>query len=63
MEYLFVLTFSGRVYTGTISDVTVGKIQPKRNEYKHLTGLQIRVRIGKLFSLFDIQNICCQISK
>ena len=23
------------------------------------TGLQIRVRIGKLFSLFLIQNICC----
>ena len=27
------------------------------------TGLQIRVRIGKLFSLFLIQNICCGYSK
>ena len=26
------------------------------------TGLQIRVRIGKLFSLFLIQNICCGFS-
>ena len=25
--------------------------------------LQIRVRIGKLFSLFLIQNICCGYSK
>ena len=28
-----------------------------------ITGLQIRVRIGKLFSLFLIQNICCGYSK
>ena len=28
-----------------------------------LTGIQIRVRIGKLFSLFLIQNICCGYSK
>ena len=28
-----------------------------------LTGLQIRVRIGKLFSLFLIQNMCCGYSK
>ena len=28
-----------------------------------LTDLQIRVRIGKLFSLFLIQNICCGYSK
>ena len=28
-----------------------------------VTGLQIRVRIGKLFSLFLIQNICCGYSK
>ena len=27
------------------------------------TGLQIRVCIGKLFSLFLIQNICCGYSK
>ena len=27
------------------------------------SGLQIRVRIGKLFSLFLIQNICCGYSK
>ena len=27
------------------------------------TGLQIRVRIGNLFSLFLIQNICCGYSK
>ena len=27
------------------------------------TGLQIRVHIGKLFSLFLIQNICCGYSK
>ena len=25
----------------------------------HISGLQIRVRIGKLFSLFLVQNICC----
>ena len=29
----------------------------------HVAGLQIRVRIGKLFSLFLIQNICCGYSK
>ena len=28
-----------------------------------LPGLQIRVRIGKLFSLFLVQNICCVYSK
>ena len=28
-----------------------------------LSGLQIRVCIGKLFSLFLIQNICCGYSK
>ena len=28
-----------------------------------LPGLQIRVHIGKLFSLFLIQNICCGYSK
>ena len=28
-----------------------------------VVGLQIRVRIGKLFSLFLIQNICCGYSK
>ena len=28
-----------------------------------LTGLQIRVRIGNLFSLFLMQNICCGYSK
>ena len=28
-----------------------------------LSGLQIRVHIGKLFSLFLIQNICCGYSK
>ena len=28
-----------------------------------ISGLQIRVRIGKLFSLFLIQNICCGYSK
>ena len=27
------------------------------------TGLQIRVCIGKLFSLFLIQNVCCGYSK
>ena len=27
------------------------------------SGLQIRVHIGKLFSLFLIQNICCGYSK
>ena len=27
------------------------------------SGLQIRVRIGELFSLFVIQNICCGYSK
>ena len=27
------------------------------------SGLQKRVRIGKLFSLFPIQNICCGYSK
>ena len=27
------------------------------------SGLQIRVRIEKLFSLFLIQNICCGFSK
>ena len=31
--------------------------------YYYITGLQIRVRIGKLFSLFLIQNICCRYSK
>ena len=30
---------------------------------KLLAGLQIRVRFGKLFSLFLIQNICCGYSK
>ena len=30
---------------------------------KTIAGLQIRVRIGKLFSLFLIQNICCGYSK
>ena len=30
---------------------------------REITGLQIRVRIGKLFSLFLIQNICCGYSK
>ena len=30
---------------------------------KHGTGLRIRVRIGKLFSLFLKQNICCGYSK
>ena len=30
---------------------------------KIISGLQIRVRIGKLFSLFLIQNICCGYSK
>ena len=29
-EYVFSLKFSGRVYSGTISVVTVGKFQPKR---------------------------------
>ena len=29
----------------------------------HGSGLQIRVRIGKLFSLFLMQNICCGYSK
>ena len=29
----------------------------------HAAGLQIRVRIGKLFSLFLIRNICCGYSK
>ena len=28
-----------------------------------ITGLQIRVGIGKIFSLFLIQNICCGYSK
>ena len=28
-----------------------------------LTGLQIRVRIGKIFSLFLIQIVCCGYSK
>ena len=28
-----------------------------------ISGLQMRVRIGKLFSLFLIQNICCGYSK
>ena len=28
-----------------------------------ISGLQIRVHIGKLFSLFLIQNICCGYSK
>ena len=28
-----------------------------------LSGLQKRVRIGKLFSLFLIQNVCCRYSK
>ena len=28
-----------------------------------IIGLQMRVRIGKLFSLFLIQNICCWYSK
>ena len=30
---------------------------------KDIAGLQIRVRIEKLFSLFLIQNICCGYSK
>ena len=30
---------------------------------KSETGLQIRVCIGKLFSLFLLQNICCGYSK
>ena len=30
---------------------------------QQLPGLQIRVRIGKLFSLFPIQRICCGYSK
>ena len=29
----------------------------------HISGLQIRVRIGKLVSSFLIQNICCGYSK
>ena len=32
-------------------------------EFKCSPGLQIRVCIGKLFSLFLIQNICCGYSK
>ena len=35
----------------------------KRHKMRSLPGLQIRVRIGKLFSLFLIQNICCGYSK
>ena len=35
----------------------------KSCDLKHYTGLQIRVRIGKLFSLFLIQIICCGYSK
>ena len=32
-------------------------------KYLNASGLQIKVRIGKLFSLFLIQNICCGYSK
>ena len=35
----------------------------ERRCYIHHSGLQIRVLIGKLFSLFLIQNICCGYSK
>ena len=38
------------------------KQELQEGEYS-ITGLQIRVRIGKLVSLFLIQNICCEYSK
>ena len=34
-----------------------------RNQASGLTDLKLRVRIGKLFSLFLILNICCGYSK
>ena len=46
---------------------TLGSLLHKRlmsqKLLRTLAGLQIRVRIGKLFSLFLIQNICCGYSK
>ena len=43
---------------------SIGKT-PNFSEHGHVAypGLQIRVRIGKLVSLFLIQNICCGYSK
>ena len=35
----------------------------KIEDFEIDTGLQIRVRIGKIFSLFLNQNICCGYSK
>ena len=35
----------------------------EHNIISTLAGLQMKVRIGKLFSLFLIQNICCGYSK
>ena len=42
----------------------VGSLFEARNDkYMYHAGLQIRVCIGKLFSLFLMQNICCGYSK
>ena len=52
-----------------LSSSTLGKtrlhILPENSEHSilGLAGLQIRVCIGNLFSLFLIQNICCEYSK
>ena len=41
----------------------LNKYKPSFHFVGHKPGLQIRVRIGKLFSLFLIQNICFGYSK
>ena len=48
---------------GSMVGVSSGYIQRLVNPPVIAIGLQIRVCIGKLFSLFLIQNICCGYSK
>ena len=57
LQSIFKHTGGSEAHVDVDQDAISKPLQPKA------PGLNIRVHIGKLFSLFLIQNICCGYSK
>ena len=51
------------IHTPIESPMVASLFEARNDKYMYHAGLQIRLRIGKLFSLFLMQNICCGYSK
>ena len=63
IERLYTMSYIWYSSLGVLTCVVVGLIVSFITGKYITAGLQIRVRIEKLFSLFLIQNICCGYTK